>query len=139
MFDAVVEQKLSRNETRGHDHPGTEPSKESAEAGLLSEHSEPVGHRALRAMPFVNLREQRVRWLACVAGGRVRLAMECTYIHVKSGLTWLRIAAAKPARMPLPRLMESVAALLRLRFVSSVMLRYATSWQNSLTVNCPIA
>ena len=54
--------------------------------------------------------------------------------------TWLRIAAAKPATIPLPRLTTyKLAGLLRERFVSPDMARKASSWQNSFTVNCPIA
>ena len=53
--------------------------------------------------------------------------------------TWLRMAAAKPATMPLPRLMVYFAGRLRERLVSSDMLRNTSSWQNSFTVNCPIA
>ena len=41
--------------------------------------------------------------------------------------------------IPLPRLMPKLAVPLRERFVSSDILRKASSWQNSFTVNCPIA
>lgn len=53
--------------------------------------------------------------------------------------TWLRIAAANPAIIPLPSEIPNVAGPLSVRFVSSDMLRNASSWQNSFTVNCPMA
>lgn len=53
--------------------------------------------------------------------------------------TWLSIAAAKPAMIPLPRLTANLAGRLRERFLSSDMVRKASSWQNSFTVNCPMA
>ena len=49
------------------------------------------------------------------------------------------MAAAKPAMMPLPRAMVNLLAPERFWRVSSDMLRNASSWQNSFTVNCPIA
>lgn len=49
------------------------------------------------------------------------------------------MAAAKPAIIPLPSEIPNVAGPLSVRFVSSDMLRNASSWQNSFTVNCPMA
>lgn len=70
------------------------------------------------------------------AGAEVReRKWETGELHV----TWLRMAAAKPAMMPLPRLMPNIEVLERFRFFSSLMLRNTSSWQNSFTVNCPIA
>lgn len=55
------------------------------------------------------------------------------------GRTWLRIAAAKPAMTPLPsEIVNLVPPLSDARF-SSDMLRNTSSWQNSFTVNWPIA
>jgi hypothetical protein len=49
------------------------------------------------------------------------------------------MAAAKPAMTPLPKAMPNLEVLERERLVSSDMERKASSWQNSLTVNWPIA
>ena len=72
---------------------------------------------------------------ASAAAGKGRRGSE----GARSVRTWLRMAAAKPATMPLPRLMVYFAGRLRERLVSSDMLRNTSSWQNSFTVNCPIA
>ena len=53
--------------------------------------------------------------------------------------TWERMAAAKPAMMPLPRAMVNLLVPERFWRVCSDMLRKTSSWQNSFTVNCPIA
>ena len=52
---------------------------------------------------------------------------------------WLRIAAAKPAMTPEPSAMVNFVVAPMSRFVSSLIDRSASSWQNSFTVNCPIA
>ena len=149
ILDGTVQQELSRDQAGGHDHARAQPCEEPPEARLLCEDAQAVGHRALRPVALVDLREKGVR--------RLRVAMRCarpttapaanrervrSAAHPKRAVcvrTWLRIAAANPATIPLPSEMPNLAGPLSERFVSSDIVRNASSWQNSFTVNCPIA
>lgn len=57
MFNPVIHEELTRDETSGHDHPRPQAREEPTEARLLREHLQPVGHRPRRAVTLVDLGE----------------------------------------------------------------------------------
>jgi hypothetical protein len=69
ILDRAVQQELPADKTGGHDHPGAEAGEQSTEAGLARKRGKATRHRALRAVPAVDLREERVRGLREDRGG----------------------------------------------------------------------
>lgn len=57
MFNPVIHEELTRDETSGHDHPRPQAREEPTEARLLREDLQPVGHRPRRAVTLVDLGE----------------------------------------------------------------------------------
>ena len=55
VLDSAVQEELTGDKTCGHHHPGAETCEESAEAGLLGQRDEAVGHGTLRSVTLVDL------------------------------------------------------------------------------------
>lgn len=90
-------------------------------------------------MPFIDLREQSIGGLEKeeVHVGYTEVIRQSKGLPVIDRLTWLRMAAAKPAMIPLPReiLYFRVGDWDIFCLDSSVIDRNTSSWQYSFTVN----
>lgn len=89
-------------------HSRAETGKETPHSGFFAQSDQTVHHGPLRSVALVDLRQQRV--------GGLRSART---LHQ---LTWERIAAAKPATIPDPRVIPNVWVPDRLARVSGLIL-----------------